>query len=227
MFSIFKGWLGEKSTQFGMWMKLDSETYHRFHNLILSTPNGTTQIDHVLLSRFGVFVIETKNYNGWIFGNEDQKSWTQVLHRAKYSFQNPLHQNYRHTKALSELLNVELSKIHSIVFFIGDAKLKTNLPANVMTSGLSAYIRAFNRVVFADTELAQLEQHLAKLQSTSVSSQEHVFNLRERHSSTTTCPKCGSPLIKRIAKRGPQKGDEFWGCSGFPSCKYVKRGKRG
>jgi restriction system protein len=225
MFSLFKGWLGERATQLGMWMKLDSITYNRFHNLILNTPNGTTQIDHVLLSRFGVFVIETKNYNGWIFGNENQKSWTQVLHKTKHTFQNPLHQNYRHTKALSEQLNVELGKIHSIVFFIGDAKLKTILPANVMTSGLSNYIRAFNRVVFSDAELARLEQHLARLHSTSVSSQEHVHSLRERHSSTTICPKCGSPLIKRIAKRGPQTGTEFWGCSGFPSCKYIKKDK--
>ena len=70
MLNIFKGWMGEKETQLGLWMKLDSNTYKRFHNIIIQTKNGTTQIDHIILSRYGIFVIETKNYNGWIFGGK-------------------------------------------------------------------------------------------------------------------------------------------------------------
>jgi predicted RNA-binding Zn-ribbon protein involved in translation (DUF1610 family) len=221
--SIFKGWLGEKAAQFGMWLKLDSVTYKRFHNLIVSTRNGTTQIDHVLLSRFGIFVIETKNYNGWIFGGKDQKLWTQVLHGEKHSFQNPLQQNYRHTKALAEHLNVELAKINSIVFFIGDAELKTDLPPNVITSGLSAYIEQFDRVVFHDSELVRFEQELTKLRSESISTSEHVSGLKERYSSSTVCPKCGSRLVKRTAKQGKHAGEEFLGCSGFPKCKYMNK----
>ncbi len=175
MFNIIKGWLGEKATQFGMWAKLDSEIYKRFHNLVVNTQNGTTQIDHVLLSRFGIFVIETKNYNGWIFGSENQKSWTQVLHGKRNTFQNPLHQNYRHTKTLAEHLQVEHSKIHSIVFFIGDAELKTDLPSNVMTSGLSGYIRQFDRAVFTENELARYEQELIRLQEASSLKQRTCF----------------------------------------------------
>lgn len=209
-----------------MLIKLDTNTYKRFHNLIVNTTNGTTQIDHVILCKYGIFVIETKNYNGWIFGNENQKYWTQVLNKnIRHTFQNPLHQNYRHTKALSDELKVEIDKIHSIVFFIGDAQLKTKLPANVVTSGLTDYIEQFNRTVFSDIELTRMEQQLSKLQSTSVSAKEHVIDLKERYSSSTICPKCGSQLIKRIAKRGPNAGTEFLGCSGFPSCKYIKMKK--
>lgn len=220
--SIFKGWLGEKATQFGMWLKLDRETYKRFHNLIVSTRNGTTQIDHVLLSRFGIFVIETKNYNGWIFGGKDQRSWTQVLYGKKQSFQNPLHQNYRHVKALSEYLDLDPSQIYSIVFFIGDAELKTDLPPNVMASGLSGYIKQFDRVAFQDAELVRLEQKLMQLRSKSTSTREHVSGLKEKYSSKTTCPKCGSPLVKRRAKQGVHAGEEFFGCSGYPECRYIK-----
>lgn len=208
-----------------MWLKLDSVTYKRFYNLIVSTHNGTTQIDHVLLSQFGIFVIEAKNYNGWIFGGKDQKFWTQVLYDKKHSFQNPLHQNYRHTKALAEHLNVEEAKIHSIVFFIGDAELKTDLPPNVMTSGLSAYIKQFDRVEFQDTELVRLEEKLTKLGSQSISTSEHVSSLKMRYSSNSTCPKCGSPLVRRMAKQGKYAGEEFLGCSGYPKCKYVKNGE--
>lgn len=100
MLSLFKGWFGEKQTQFDMWLKLGEE-YTRFHDVIVPTQNGSTQIDHLLISRFGIFVIETKNINGWIFGNEQSRQWTQSLYGKKYKFQNPLHQNYRHTKALA------------------------------------------------------------------------------------------------------------------------------
>lgn len=227
MFNIIKGWLGEKVTQLGMWTKLDSETYKRFHNIVVNTQNGTTQIDHVLLSRFGIFVIETKNYNGWIFGSENQKSWTQVLHGKRNAFQNPLHQNYRHTKTIAERLQLEHSRVHSIVFFIGDAELKTDLPSNVMTSGLSAYIKQFDRLVFTDNKLARYEQELARLQNASVSNKQHVSNLKERYSSSTTCPKCGGPLVKRTAKRGTQAGTQFLGCSNYPSCKYIKNDTKG
>lgn len=44
--------------------------------------NGTTQIDHILLSPYGIFIIETKNYQGWIFGGERQKSWTQKIYKV-------------------------------------------------------------------------------------------------------------------------------------------------
>ena len=104
--SSIAGWLGEKVTQLGMWATLDEKTYIRFHDVIIQTENGTTQIDHVLLSKYGIFVIETKNYDGWILGGEKQKNWTQIMFGKKNSFQNPLYQNYKHTKALSECLQV-------------------------------------------------------------------------------------------------------------------------
>lgn len=75
-------------------LALPSVTYVRFHDVMLPTPDGTTQIDHVFVSRFGVFVVETKNMAGWIFGSERGRRWTQVLPGGrKTSFQNPLRQN--------------------------------------------------------------------------------------------------------------------------------------
>jgi len=102
MFSILKGWIGEKETQLGMWKKLDPLAYKRFHNVIFPTPRGTTQVDHVLLSVYGIFVVETKSHNGWIFGSEKSSHWTQSLYGEKFRFQNPLHQNYSHTKAVAD-----------------------------------------------------------------------------------------------------------------------------
>ena len=70
MFAAFKGWLGEKAAQAGMWLRLDGRIYRRAHNLIIPSGGGTTQIDHVIVSVHGIFVVETKNMKGWIFGDE-------------------------------------------------------------------------------------------------------------------------------------------------------------
>lgn len=56
--------------------------------------------------RYGIFVIETKNYKGWIYGSERDRQWTQVIYKRKERFQNPLRQNCRHTKVLSELTGI-------------------------------------------------------------------------------------------------------------------------
>lgn len=225
MFSIFKGWFGEKQTQFGMWLKLGEE-YTRCHDVIVPAFNGTTQIDHLLLSRFGIFVVETKNINGWIFGNEKSKQWTQILYGKKYKFQNPLHQNYRHTKAIADYLNVNHDNVHSVIFFIGDnTELKTDLPRNVMTHGLSSYIKSFQNNVFSSSEISRFEQKISQLKDQNISKSEHLTSIKARLSSETICPKCGCELKKRQAKRGQSAGTFFLGCSNFPKCRYTKKYK--
>ena len=222
MLSIFKGWFGEKQTQFGMWLKLGDE-YTPFHNVIVPTYNGTTQIDHILLSCFGIFVIETKNINGWIFGNKKSKYWTQCLYGKKYKFQNPLHQNYLHTKALASYFETDHANIHSVVFFIGEnAQLKTELPNNVMTHGLSAYIKSFQNNVFTNEDLDRFAKKIEQLRGLNISTAEHVANLKSRHSSNSVCPRCGGVLKQRQAKRGKSAGSYFLGCSNYPKCRYTK-----
>ena len=80
---ILKGWLGEKKTQYNLWRGLDSRDYVRFHDTIFPSQNGAAQVDHLLVSKFGVFVVETKNYQGWIYGSEKDPKWTQTIYRKK------------------------------------------------------------------------------------------------------------------------------------------------
>ncbi|MEX1201582.1 MAG: nuclease-related domain-containing protein [Methylophaga sp.] len=102
----FKGISGEFIINvFARW-KLDRNVYHLIKNVTLPTEDGTTQIDHIIVSVFGVFVVETKNLRGWIYGSPKQNMWTQKIYRNTYRFQNPLHQNYKHTKTLQTLLNL-------------------------------------------------------------------------------------------------------------------------
>jgi hypothetical protein len=69
---VFKGYVGELLVRLAARLRLDKATYHRVDNVTLPTPDGTTQIDHVIVSRCGAFVLETKNMRGWIFGGENQ-----------------------------------------------------------------------------------------------------------------------------------------------------------
>lgn len=82
-----RGSLGEARTKFDMWLSLRPNLYQRAHNVIIPSKNGTTQIDHILISSFGVFIVETKNMKGWIFGSEKQAKWTQSLYGKNYPFQ--------------------------------------------------------------------------------------------------------------------------------------------
>ena len=222
MFALIKGWFGEKTTQLGMWIGLDGDTYRRIHNLILPAQGGTTQIDHVLVSLYGIFVIETKNMSGWIFGNERSPKWTQSIYGKKFQFQNPLHQNYRHTKALQEFLDLPESCFHPIVFFIGECELKTDLPANVLTRGLGNYIKSHRAQIFSPSEAGEIFSRLTNAKLAPVSTHSlHISGLRERHSGNS-CPKCGAGLVLRTASKGANAGNRFFGCSGFPKCRYTR-----
>lgn len=106
---------------------------HVLNNITIKLDNdSTTQIDHILISKKGVFVIETKNYTGWIFGNPKSKRWTQVIYRNKQTFQNPLFQNYKHVKCVQKILGfIDPQHIHNIVVFTGDSEFKTEEIDNV------------------------------------------------------------------------------------------------
>jgi hypothetical protein len=83
----YKGASGEKKVAGKLEKLIDQiEGARIFHNLILETPDGSTQIDHLVLSTTGIFVIETKNMSGWIFGGDKQRMWTQTIYMKKQNF---------------------------------------------------------------------------------------------------------------------------------------------
>ena len=129
--------------------------YHLLNNLTIQTQDGTTQVDHVLVSRFGVFVIETKHYKGWIFGDSKSPNWTQVLFKQKFRFQNPLRQNYKHVKAVQAILDfLPPGCVHSVVVFTGSAEFKTVRPEGVCRlQDLVPYLQSFAEEVMSENRL--------------------------------------------------------------------------
>lgn len=160
--------------------------YHLLNHITLRLKDGTTtQIDHILVSRFGIFVIETKDYRGWIFANAKDRYWTQTLYRTRFKFQNPIHQNYKHVSAVRDLLEfIEPSVIRPIVVFVGNAEFKSSVPDMVFTlPEFMAYVQSYgtevmsvNRVQFC---IGRLEA--TRLAITEATDVEHVLELRRRH----------------------------------------------
>lgn len=226
--SIIKGWLGEAIGRLAHKLCLDPKQYISLNNITLSTSHGTTQIDHIIVSPYGIFVIETKNMDGWIFGDEKQPQWTQSLFGKKFPFQNPLHQNYRHIKALQEFLGIEESKFISLVMFWGNCEFKTPMPENVRTTGYSSFIKKYTEVLLSESEVQQYAATIetGKLPKGLLKSFEtratHLASLKERHGSTSQCPKCASPLVLRTRKSGSEAGTQFYGCSAYPKCRYTR-----
>lgn len=160
--------------------------YHLMNHVTLRMKDGTTQIDHILVSRFGVFVIETKDYKGWIFGNAQHATWTQVLFKAKFKFQNPILQNLRHVRAVQDLLDfLPPDAVKSAVVFTGEAEFQTEVPQGVFSSllGFTDFVRdqtvevmSVNRVQFC---VGRLET--ARLAISGKTDVEHVESLMRRH----------------------------------------------
>ena len=170
-------------------MNFGPPDYHLMNHVTLQMQDGTTQVDHILVSRFGVFVIETKDYKGWIFANAKQRSWTQVLFRLKFKFQNPILQNMRHVRAVQGLLDfLPPGAIKSVVVFTGEAEFKTEIPQGVFRIfGLIDYLRdqtdevmSLNRVQFC---VGRLET--ARLAISGETDVEHVQSLERRHGGAT------------------------------------------
>ena len=240
----FKGITGEFLVNTAARLFLAKDEYHLIKDVTLQTDDASTQIDHIIVSRYGVFVIETKNMKGWIFGSANQKTWTQKIYKHTHKFQNPLHQNYKHVKTLEALLDIPASAIHSLVVFVGDSTFKTELPENVVyAGGYIRYIKARREVILSqaavETVTAQIKQ--LRLQRGFTTNRQHVNHLRQKkapsppaapavvppvRASTTPqsrkqCPKCGGTMVLRTARKGQNAGNQFWGCATYPACRGV------
>lgn len=218
-----KGWLGERFVS-KILSSLRKEEYKVINNVMLKTNRGTTQIDHIVVSIYGIFVIETKNYKGWITGGEFSDEWTKNMYGKKYKFRNPLKQNYGHVKTLEELLDLATDKFIPIVVFSVNTEIKVNTKKPVVyTANLKKEILSHKEERFNVLELNKIVKQIKSLNVDSKDNRKkHVADInkniiREKDSiANNICPKCGGTLIKRNGKYGG-----FMGCSNYPKCRYT------
>jgi hypothetical protein len=200
----FKGWLGEQKVRELIRRRLDPAVYREFSNVTVRVDGETTQIDHVYVSPYGVFVIETKHMGHWIFGSRNQSQWTQKIYRNNIRFQNPLHQNKRHIRALEALLGLPADVFKSVVVFTGDSTFKNEMPDEVCTcSDLIEYIRSIDTLILSDERVGRICDDLQnqRLEPTFRTHREHVASLRRRHGQSHASVPRGQQFLETAAHR--------------------------
>lgn len=226
---IIKTWLnyenpgqfGEFSTEYALTNNnLDGELIV-LKNIYLPMKGKTTEIDLLMIHEKGIFVFESKNYSGWIFGSADQLNWTQSLQNGdKNKFYNPIRQNKTHIKALADFLEKQESEFISYIVFSERCTLK-NVPESTedvvivrrpdMLKNLRRTLKAAS-TKYTHDEIQTMTDKLRPLTNKDdAEKQKHIEDIQ------TKCPLCGNETVLRSGKYG-----QFWGCSAYPKCKFTR-----
>ena len=202
--------------------KLPKDKYTVLNNIMLKTNTSTHQIDHIIISKFGIFVIEMKNYYGLITGDKYKDKWIQHLGKQKYYFNNPIHQNYGHIKALEEVLHLKEDKFISVICISNQAKVKVNDKNVVQLDNINELILSYEKEII-DSEITKIKDLLKAdnitdktIRKQHVKNIENNIKINENKEKNMICPKCGNMLVERSGKYG-----NFIGCSNYPKCRYT------
>ncbi|MBR5216430.1 MAG: NERD domain-containing protein [Bacteroidales bacterium] len=203
-----------------------SNEYHLFDDVYIYLNDKSIQIDHIVVSKYGVFVIETKNIKGWILGGDNSEYWTKNVYGKKYKFYNPVKQNYSHVKALQILLKISRDKFIPIVAFLPQATLKCTTSEIVITSNkLLKTIRNYKDIILTDNDVDRIVMELSslsgvdrKMRKQHVDDIKRNVEIKKEKINACICPKCNGVLIER---RGPY--GKFLGCSNYPKCNFTQR----
>lgn len=200
----------------------------------------TTEIDLLFITQKGIFVIESKNYVGYIFGTDTNQKWTVSVYKGKgfwgqnktqkFQFFNPIKQNKIHIKWLNNYLAADI-QMFSCIVFSDNCELKSidiSHSYDVVVchgSGLNRSIRYLwgnYPDSLTDEQINEIYNALLPLtnQTTAVK-KKHIEDIKEKQNSVL-CPLCGKPLVVRTAMRGSNAGKQFYGCSAYPNCRYTR-----
>lgn len=193
------------------------------NNITFADSRGRScQIDHIYINRHGIWVVETKNYSGRIYGCDGWREWTQILAsgRERHKLYNPVKQNATHIYMLSKQLR-ERNVFQNLVVFLADADI-----ANVRSSrvcGIGDLKRKINSDTGTFLSPVQMEKYYKRLlalkENSAISETEHIRNIEVLQNSIRLgiCPRCGADLVLRNGHNG-----KFYGCAKYPGCNFTK-----
>ena len=219
-----KGKRGEKQVA-ALLALLPKKRYKVINDLLIQSGGHSTQIDHVVVSVYGIFVIETKYYRGWIYGGENSEYWTQNIYGNKYQLRNPLWQNQGHVKAIARIIGDSGNvPIFNIVAFSRQASIKVDRTLPVMYWwNIVPYIRRHKETHLTETQVDEIYNSLLSANVTDKAARkQHVTSVKHNQARRNTavangkCPCCGGNLVPREGRYG-----RFYGCSNYPNCKYI------
>ena len=215
------GWFGEYWTKSSLDV-LDKSKYIVLNDIMIDVNGKTHQIDHIVLSIYGIFVIETKQYNGYIKGSKYDKKWVRYIKgKEPIYYTNPIRQNYGHVKAICELLNISEDKVFNIVCIPSkNVELKIEHDGE-LTTGLTINDKITS---YKEEIIDNIEELKEKIIINNIvdkdKRKEHIDNINanKEEYGNDICPKCGGKLVERKGKYS-----KFIGCSNYPRCKYTRK----
>ena len=255
--SIFDNqWVGKRGEALTAWklrlVKLFGRKGKILRNIYLPKDDGTTsEVDVIYITQKGIFIFESKNYSGWIFGDEKSQNWTAMLpNRQKNQFYNPIMQNNTHLKWMRKYIGDDIP-LFSIIVFSERCELKK---VNVLSDTVKVIKRdelyavvtdiwESHEDVLSEQKIADVYEQLKILTKVSKEVKErHIEHIEQTYkqpnppvqteqekntppqeeSAPLICPRCSSKLILRTAKKGSNAGKQFYGCSAYPKCRYIK-----
>ena len=191
-----------------------------FNDVLLKNGSRTSQIDHILVNRAGVFSIETKKISGAILGSMDSDKWTQWNKREQRTFYNPIKQNETHIRIIKEIIG-EKYPVFSLIVFVNDNKpiFSSDIVVN-MSEFRSALIEKSRAINLSSEEIENVSSLIREhISHSAVEREKHIEMAKQTKNALDAgrCPRCNRKLVIKKGRFG-----EFWACSGYPSCSYTK-----
>lgn len=170
-----KGFVGESAVA----KKLSGFRYS-VHDLLFNDGIKSVQIDHIVITRSGIHVIETKNYGGKIYGKPDSKTWYQYVGTKKSEFMNPVRQNQGHIWALQRVLgNRNDDLFHSYVVFTDKATIATELPI-VALSEIKGKIEERSPFLSEDQVEGLYKKIMTIKKNNTITKRQHIKSVQKR-----------------------------------------------
>lgn len=249
----FKGKHGEKLTEKELKkVNFFGRKGKTLRNVYIPKENGeTSEIDVMFICQKGIFVFESKNYSGWIFGNEKDQYWTASLASGqKNRFYNPIKQNRTHLKWLSNYLSsldVEVP-LFSVIVFSERCELKkiTTFSTDINVIKRDNTYKTVKKIwnssedkltenqvemiyeklsLLTNVDEAVKVAHIKNIENKYIKSSDDSVQSETKINERTNdliCPRCGNKLVLRTAKKGHNAGNQFYGCAAFPKCRYIR-----
>lgn len=192
---------------------------------IPNSSGGYTQIDHLVVSKYCLLCIETKNFYGLIYGNDISKEFTRYNNCTSDKFYSPIHQNIGHIKNLSKHIGIDSSRIVSVVVFGNNANIDNVESTSYVINTCDVYNLAkhYKDIIFTDDEISSINNSLRYAQAGSFKKLVHKYSVKglkrkNKKMEKRKCPVCGSSLAVKSSKHG-----QFIGCSSYPKCNYTSK----
>lgn len=233
-----KGGLGEQLTKFVA--KIDIPETLVLHDVLIDGGEGqTSQIDLLLIGEKGIYVVEVKLYpDARVYGDCKKSKWYYYKGGKKYDIYSPYKQNQNHIKYLKEFLKDfgEVPYFSVLAILCDDFKITSinddpENPTAVVLSGLLHLRKAVQALaegkptVFSEERkqavFNYIQEHQYEGKEIRREHKENVIAIKaakEEEEKENLCPYCKTPLVLRKGKFG-----EFYGCSGYPKCKYTRK----